>query len=387
MNNPIVEAGRLGQSFWYDTLSRALLTSGELREMVEKDGIAGVTSNPTIFEKAMDGSGDYDHSLRALVQSGIQDPKTLYEQLAIEDIRGAAELLHPTYLRTAGADGFVSLEVSPYLAHDTEGSVAEARRLFRAVGRQNIMIKLPGTREAAPAIERLTAEGVNVNVTLLFGLDAYRRCAEAFVAGLERLAASGGDLRRVASVASFFLSRIDAVVDERVEAQLARGVGEERRRQLESLPGKVAIANAKLAYVQHQELVASARWKALEARGARPQRLLWASTGTKNPAYPKTLYVDALIGPNTVNTVPAETFRAFREHGRPRSSLGEGVPEARATMKSLADAGISIDEVTDGLLEKGITSFCSSFDALLGTLERKRQKMAAETTASHPSPA
>jgi transaldolase/glucose-6-phosphate isomerase len=387
MTNPIVEAGRLGQSFWYDTLSRALLASGELRAMVEQDGIAGVTSNPTIFEKAMDGSTDYDPSLRALVGRGVRDPKTLYEQLAVEDIRGAAELLHPTYVRTAGADGFVSLEVSPHLAHDTEGSVAEARRLFRAVDRENIMIKLPGTREAAPAIERLTAEGVNVNVTLLFGLGAYRRSAEAFVAGLERLTASGGDPGRVASVASFFLSRIDAAVEERVAAQLARGAREDRKRQLESLPGKVAIANAKLAYVDYQELVASERWKALAARGARPQRLLWASTGTKNPAYPKTLYVDALIGPNTVNTVPAETFRAFREQGRPRSTLAEGVPEARATMKSLAEAGISIDEVTDGLLEKGIASFSSSFDTLLGTLERKRQKMAAETTASPSAPA
>jgi transaldolase len=338
MTNPILDAGRLGQSFWYDTLSRALLTSGELRAMVEQDGLAGVTSNPTIFEKAMDGSSDYDDSLRALVMNGIRDPKTLYELLAIEDIRGAAEVLQPTYAKTAGADGYVSLEVSPHLAHDTEGSVVEARRLFRAVGRENIMIKLPGTREAAPAIERLTREGVNVNVTLLFGLDAYRRSAEAYVAGLEGRLANGGDLRSTASVASFFLSRIDAVVDEQVAAQLGGNPQRERKDQLEGVRGRVAIANAKLAYVHYQELVASARWKVLEARGARPQRVLW------------------------------------------------GVAEAHATMKTLAEVGISIDEVTDGLLEKGIDAFSSSFDRLLDTLERKRQAIAGETIAEHPAP-
>jgi transaldolase/glucose-6-phosphate isomerase len=385
MTKPILEARRLGQSFWYDTLSRALLTSGELQAMVEEDGIAGVTSNPTIFQKAMAGT-DYDRDLQGLVASGIDDLRTLYEMLAIEDIRGAAALLHPTYVRTAGADGYVSLEVSPRLAHDTEGSVAEARRLFHTVARENIMIKLPGTPEAAPAIERLTAEGVNVNVTLLFGLDAYRRSAEAYLAGLERLAARGGELRRMASVASFFLSRIDAAVDERLAAQLRRAPGEERRRQLESVRGKTAIANAKLAYVHYQELVASERWKALERLGARPQRLLWASTGTKDPSYPKTMYVDALIGPDTVNTVPAETFLAFREHGQPRLTLTEGVPEARSVLMTLAEVGISIDEVTDELLEKGIEAFSSSFDKLLGTLEHKRQAITGETSAAGHAP-
>jgi transaldolase len=386
MTNGIREAGKLGQSFWYDTIDRGMLTSGQLRAMVERDGLAGVTSNPTIFEKAMGAAAEYEPQLRDLVSSGVSDAKALYEQLAIEDIRGAAEVLRPVYLNTAGGDGYVSLEVSPHLAHDTEGTVAEGRRLFRAVGRENVMIKVPGSREGVPAIERLVAEGVNVNVTLLFGLDAYRACAEAHLAGLERLVARGGDAGRVAGVASFFLSRIDTVVDERIAKALAGQPGEGERVRLEGLRGKVAIANAKVARSEYLAMIATPRWKALAAKGARPQRLLWASTGTKNPAYSKTMYVDHLIGPDTVNTVPAETYLAFREQGRARLTLDEGLDEARATLKSLAEVGISLDEVTAALLEAGIASFAKAFDKLLVTLERRRQALVGQMGAQPAAP-
>jgi transaldolase len=386
MANAILEAAKLGQSFWYDTLSRQMLTSGQLQQMVEREGLTGVTSNPTIFEKAMGGSADYDAQLRTLVASGVVDPKALYEQLAIEDIRAAAAVLRPVYQRTSGADGYVSLEVSPYLAHDTAGTVAEGKRLFRAVGRDNVMIKVPGTPEGMPAIEELVAGGVNVNVTLLFGLQPYRACADAHLRGLERLAADGGDPGRVAGVASFFLSRIDTVVDERLEKALASDGGGERRAQLERLRGQVAVANAKAAYADYLTMKEGSRWRALAGRGAHPQRLLWASTGTKNPAYGKTMYVDPLIGAETVNTVPAETYREFRDHGQARLTLTEGLEEARATLLSLEQVGISLDEITDALLASGIESFRKSFDKLLSTLERKRQALQGQSAGQAVSP-
>jgi transaldolase/glucose-6-phosphate isomerase len=385
MKNPMREARTLGTSFWYDTLSRALLTSGELRGMVERDGLAGVTSNPTIFEKAMTRGLDYERSLRELAAVGSHDAKTLYEELALEDVRAAADLLRPVYDQFERADGFVSLEVSPHLAHDTDGSADEARRLFRAAGRENVMIKLPGTREAMPAIEHLTSEGINVNVTLLFGLDAYRACADAYIDGLEQLCANGDDPRRVAGVASFFLSRIDTAVDDRIAAKLKAGAGGEASARLARLRGKVAIANAKLAYQHYQELVASPRWLALAERGAHPQRLLWASTGTKNPAYPPTMYVDALIGPDTVATVPADTYRAYLAQGRPRPTLTERIDEARATLEMLADLGIGLDGVTHDLLEEGIASFSASFDRLLASLARRQVELRSELIGAQMS--
>jgi transaldolase/glucose-6-phosphate isomerase len=372
MKNAIREAAKLGQSFWFDTLSRRLLFSGELRHMIEEDGLRGVTSNPSIFEKAMVGTGDYDADLRALVDEGLRDAKAIYEELAIDDIRAAADLLQPAYLDSDRSDGFVSLEVSPHLAHSTEATVVEGRRLFHETERDNVMIKVPGTPEGMPAIARLIGEGVNVNVTLLFGLDAYRACALAYLDGLERLQASGGDLRRVTSVASFFLSRIDTAVDDRIAAALDENPDPDRSALLERVRGKVAIANAKLAYVHYQELIASPRWAALAARGAHPQRLLWASTGTKNPRYPKTMYVDALIGPDTVNTVPAETYRAFLESGRPPAvTLTRGVADAAEVMSALSALGISLDEVTDHLLDQGIATFSKAFDQLLAALDRQ----------------
>jgi transaldolase len=386
MGHAILEAGKLGQSFWFDTLSRRLIFSGELRHMIEEDGLRGVTSNPSIFEKAMVGTGDYDADVRALVREGLRDAKAIYERLAMDDIRAAADLLHPTYLRSNRADGFVSLEVSPHLAHSTEGTVVEARRLFHEVQRENVMIKVPGTPEGMPAIERLVGEGININVTLLFGLPAYRACAEAHLAGLERLQASGGDLRHVAGVASFFLSRIDTAVDDLIAAALGKQPDLETRARLEGLRGKVAIANAKLARAHYLELVGSRRWHVLAANGAHPQRLLWASTGTKNPAYRKTMYVDPLIGPQTINTVPAETYRAFLASGQPRSTLDQGLAEASDVMASLAAAGIDIDQVTDELLDKGIATFSAAFDKLLAALDRKVHEIAgSEASVGVPS--
>jgi transaldolase/glucose-6-phosphate isomerase len=385
MTNAIREAGKLGQSFWFDTLSRRLLFSGELRHMIEEDGLRGVTSNPTIFEKAMVGTGDYDADMRSLVGEGMRDAKAIYEDLAIDDIRAAADLLRPIYLDSDRSDGFVSLEVSPHVAHSTEATVVEARRLFHEVQRENVMIKVPGTPEGIAGIARLIAEGVNVNVTLLFALDAYRACADAYLDGLERLQAAGGDLHRVAGVASFFLSRIDAAVDDRIAAALAKNPDSDTRAQLEGLRGKVAIANAKMAYVHYLELVASPRWAALAARGAHPQRLLWASTGTKNPAYPKTMYVDELIGPDTINTVPAETYRAFLDSGHPAATLTKGVSEAAEVLATLSSLGISLDQVTDELLDQGITTFEKAFDKLLGALDRQVHQMAGAQVTS-PAP-
>jgi transaldolase/glucose-6-phosphate isomerase len=377
MANPIIEATKLGQSVWYDTLGRRMLTSGELRRMIEGDGLRGVTSNPTIFEKAMLGGDDYEASLRAHLAAGVRDPKALYERLAIEDIRAAAELLHPAYLASDRADGFVSMEVSPHLAHDTEGTIAEARRLFREIDRENVMIKVPGTREGVPAIERLTGEGVNVNVTLLFGLDAYRASAEAYTRGLEALLASGGDPHRVAGVASFFLSRIDALVDERIADALVTGPGPERRARIEGLRGKVAIANAKRAYVHYRQITSAERWRALAVSGAHPQRLLWASTGPKNPSYGKTYYVDPLVGPDTVSTVPGEVYAAFLRGGAPRPTLAEGAGEASETLAQLAAVGISLDQVTAELLDKGVRAFSTAFDKLLTGLAQERDRLEA----------
>jgi transaldolase/glucose-6-phosphate isomerase len=371
MGNPLVEVQRFGQSIWYDNISRGLLTSGELRRMVEQDGLLGVTSNPAIFQKAMAGSDDYLAATRALIAEGVEDPAELFERLAIEDIQLAADVLRPVHRETGKRDGYVSLEVSPHLADDTQGTLADARRLWGAVGRPNLMIKVPATPAGIPAIEQLIAEGVNVNVTLLFAVGVYARVVEAWLRGLERRAARGGELSGVASVASFFVSRIDTLLDPRIEAQADRG--------LRALCGRIAIANARLAYAHFQEIVRQPRWQALAARGAQVQRVLWASTSTKNSAYPKTLYVDELIGPDTVNTLPGETFEAFKKTGRPRNFLGEGfdaqLAEARAQIARLESAGISLAQATDELLADGVRKFVEPFDSLLATIARRRDEI------------
>jgi transaldolase/glucose-6-phosphate isomerase len=377
MANPLIDVQKFGQSIWYDNIRRGLITSGELQALVDSEGVLGVTSNPAIFEKAMAGSTDYDQATKALVNQGLHTSKEIYERLAVEDIQLACDVLYPVFLGTEGRDGYLSMEVSPYLAHDTKGTIEEARRLKQAIGRDNVMIKVPATPEGIPAIVQLISEGISVNVTLLFAVEAYDQVARAYIAGLEKLARSGGNVNKVASVASFFISRIDSLVDERVSQVIDRASDPKSIAALEHALGKTAIANAKLAYARYLEIKESDAWRALAARGARPQRLLWASTGTKNPKYAKTIYVDELIAAETVNTVPAETLRAFKSEGRPRSKMtedwAEGLDQAQELMVTLASVGIHMEKVAAELLEDGLRKFCDAFDDLLEAVERKRE--------------
>jgi transaldolase/glucose-6-phosphate isomerase len=376
LENPLRALQVLGQSVWLDYIRRSLITSGELRRLIDQDGLRGVTSNPAIFEKAIAGSSDYKEMLEAPDARAL-DAKALYERLAVRDIQDAADTLRPVYQETAKRDGYVSLEVSPLLAHDTAGTLDEARRLWRTVGRDNLMIKVPATPAGIPAIRQLIAEGINVNVTLLFAQDAYERVADAYVAGLEELAARGGDLTRVASVASFFVSRIDTAIDAIVEARLQASTDARQQDLLRGLTGTVAIANARLTYQRYQALFSGPRWQALAARGAQPQRLLWASTGAKNPNYRDVVYVEELVGPDTVNTIPPATFDAFRDHGRARASLVEDVDAARHTLAALADAGISLADTTDRLLAEGVQLFSDAFEKLLKAVEKQSREAGA----------
>src|SRR3989449_868144 len=344
--NPLVQLREFGQSPWYDYIRRGLITSGELKSLIDNDGLMGITSNPSIFEKAISGSTDYDQALKQIA-STVTGIKEIYETLAVQDIQDAADLMYSVYQQSQTRDGYVSLEVSPDLAFNTQGTIEEAVRLHKAVGRDNVMIKVPGTPEGLPAIEQLLSLGINVNVTLLFSVAVYEQVAWTYIAGLEKLAARGGDLKKIASVASFFISRIDTLVDSLLEAKLKEETHPLQKATLQSLMGKVAIANAKVAYLKFQEICNSPRFAALKAKGAKVQRLLWASTGTKNPKYPDTYYVDELIGPDTVNTMPAATFNAFRDHGRPRASLLEGMDEALATMSTLAGGQVDIEHITE----------------------------------------
>ena len=368
-DNPLLALRALGQSVWLDFIRRDLVQSGELARLVAEDDLRGLTSNPAIFEKAMVGGAEYADAIGGAARAGL-DAATVYESLAIEDIRAAADVMKEVHASSAGADGFVSLEVSPALANNTQGTLTEARRLWRAVDRANLMIKVPGTPAGIPAIRQLISEGISVNVTLLFARSAYEAAAEAYLSGLETLAAAGGNLAGTASVASFFVSRIDSAVDALLEARIA-AADAALAQKLKMLRGKAAIANAKLAYASFEKMLAGKRWKSLAAAGARPQRLLWASTGTKNPAYRDVLYVEELIGPDTVNTLPPATLAAFRDHGKPRSSIGEGLAEARLQLAELKQAGISLDSVTDRLLDEGVTLFADAFNKLLGALESR----------------
>jgi transaldolase/glucose-6-phosphate isomerase len=370
MPNPLTELQRYGQSVWLDYIRRSLITGGELRRLLDEDGLRGVTSNPAIFEKAIAGSADYEVPLRELTRRHDLDAKAAYEILAVHDIQDVADILRPTYESTGRRDGYVSLEVSPELAHDTQGTLDEARRLWKAVGRDNVMIKVPATPAGIPAVKALIGEGINVNVTLLFALDAYEAVAEAYIAGLEAYAARGGDPGRVESVASFFISRIDAAVDALVEARLKASESSFEQGLLKGLIGRVAIANAKLTYQRYKELYVGPRWAALAARGARSQRLLWASTSTKNPNYRDVIYVEELIGPDTVNTIPPATYDAFRDHGRLRLSLEEDLEDAQDTLDSLAESGIALGPVTDQLLADGCRIFVDAFAKLLGAVSK-----------------
>ncbi len=367
------ELAALGQSIWYDSIRRALLDSGGLQALIE-EGVTGVTSNPSILEKAIAGSADYDQALQQLVVEG-KSVVEIYETLVLEDIGRAADLLRPVYDRTDGADGYVSLEVSPTLADDTEGTIAEARRLFAALGRPNVMIKVPATPEGIPAVETLIGEGINVNVTLMFSLAHYDVVAEAYIAGLEKLAADDSDLSRVASVASFFVSRVDTAVDRQLD-NLQYPIS-----NTESLKGKIAIANAKSAYARFRETFSGERWERLAAQGARVQRPLWASTSTKNPLYPDTLYVDGLIGPDTVDTVPPATLDAFHDHGTVALTLEEGLDEARDQLARLAELEVDLDAITQKLQDDGVAAFAKSFEALLTSIAGKRDRLLAPPEA------
>ncbi|MFZ1398370.1 MAG: bifunctional transaldolase/phosoglucose isomerase [Candidatus Promineifilaceae bacterium] len=360
------ELFELGQSVWYDNISRALLESGEMQALID-DGVVGVTSNPSIFEKAIAKSSDYDGAIRQLAQAG-KATNDIYEAMALEDIGAAADLFRPVYDKTGGVDGYISLEVSPTLARDTEGTIAEARRLFATLNRPNIMIKVPATPEGIPAIETLIADGININVTLIFALSSYEDVMNAYISGLEKRLAAGQPIDNISSVASFFVSRVDSAVDKALEA---KGNTE--------LQGKIAIANAKVAYARFQQVFGNARWHALAENGARVQRPLWASTSTKNPNYSSTLYVDTLIGPDTVNTVPPETVVAFKEHGTVAITLSEGVEDAAGQLGALANLGIRLDEITEQLQVAGVDSFAKAFESLMESIDGKRQAILAET--------
>ncbi len=381
--NPLLVLEDFGQSIWLDYLRRNSLENGEFKRWIDQDGASGLTSNPTIFEKAIAGSHDYDDAIRTLVLEG-KNIAEMYQILTLEDIRHAADLFRPTYDRLNGADGFVSLEVSPGLAHDTDGTVAEARQLWAAVNRPNLFIKVPATREGLPAIQQLIGEGINVNITLLFGLPRYRQVAQAYLAGLETLAAGGKPLGRVASVASFFLSRIDVLIDPLLEKiSLERGTDSER---LASLRGQVAIASAKVAYQIYKEIFASDRYRKLAQMGAQPQRLLWASTGTKNPEYSDVKYVEPLIGRDTINTLPVETLNAYRDHGSPALSLEAGAQEATHVLEGLHQVGIDLDAVTQQLEDEGVAKFNQAFEQIPCLAWRKAHCLAANTGAALTSP-
>ncbi len=362
--NPLRGLLEYGQSPWMDYVRRDLLTSGTLKKLIQEDGLMGMTSNPTIFEKAITGSKDYADILESPEAKKL-DAKGVYEKIAIRDVQDATDIFRPVYQQTKRRDGYVSLEVSPLLANDTQGTIAEARRLWKSVGRENVMIKVPGTVEGLPAIRQLLEEGLNINITLLFAQSFYEQVAEAFLSALESRAKKGQDISHIASVASFFVSRIDTLVDSQVDAKLKTETDANRRALLTSLQGKIAIANARFTYRKYQELYGAPRWKALAAKGAQTQRLLWASTSTKNPKYRDVLYVEELIGADTIDTIPPATFDAFRDHGRLRPSLTENVEEAAKTMASLEKAGISMKEVTEKLVVDGVKLFADAFNQLL----------------------
>ncbi len=372
--NPLQELLNYGQSMWLDYIRRDLFTTGKLRQMIANDGLRGMTSNPAIFEKAIADSSLYDDVLKSLASRKDLDATGAYEQLAIRDIQDAADALRPVYEESNFRDGYVSLEVSPYLARKTQETIEEARRLWKAVQRENVMIKVPGTAEGLPAIRQLIGEGININVTLLFAQEVYVKVAEAYIAGLEDLAARGGNLKKMASVASFFISRIDSLIDSMLNDRIKNTSDAGQQSLLKSVLGKVAIANGKLTYQRYQQIFSGPRWQALAAKGAQTQRVLWASTSTKNPAYRDVIYVEELIGPDTVNTMPPATVDAFRDHGRLRNSLTEDIPAAEKAMADLARTGISMKEVTDKLTDDGVKLFADAFDKLLAAVAKSTSK-------------
>jgi transaldolase/glucose-6-phosphate isomerase len=375
--NPVKALEAHGQAVWLDFLARGFVAKGDLKKLIDSDGVKGVTSNPSIFEKAIGSSDEYDEPIGKALKSGDRPVAELFEHLAIEDIQHAADVLRPVYDQLKGDDGFVSLEVSPYLAMDTKGTIAEAEHLWKEVGRKNLMVKVPATPEGLPAIEHLIGEGISINITLLFSQKVYVQVAEAYLAGLEKYVADGGDPSHVASVASFFVSRIDSAVDKQLDEKIAKANDPTEKARLSALKGKIAIANAKMAYQDYKKLFSGPRWDKLAARGAKPQRLLWASTGTKNKAYSDVLYVEELIGRNTINTVPPATLDAFRDHGKLRDSLEENIDDAKGVLAGLEKSGISLDAITAELVRDGVKLFADAADKLYGAVAHKRAAVIA----------
>jgi transaldolase len=368
--NPLLVLQSFGQSIWIDFISRGLLNSGDLQRMIEEDGVGGVTSNPSIFEKAITGSHDYDSEINHLITSGKMSEE-IFQILTVEDIQNTADLFRPVYNRLNANDGYVSLEVSPLLANDTAQTIVEARRLWKLVNRPNVMIKVPGTKAGVPAIRQLISEGINVNVTLLFGLPRYKEIADAYISGLEMLTEQGKPLERVSSVASFFLSRIDVALDPILE-KISKEGSQNISPTAHSAIGEVAIASAKSAYEIYHQMFQTERFARLQIKGAQPQRLLWASTSTKNPAYSDVKYIEALIGPNTINTIPVETLESYRDHGKPAMLLDSDVEEAHQVLSSLAYLGINLDKVTQQLEDEGVEKFSKAYYQLMNALESKR---------------
>ncbi|MBF2009104.1 MAG: transaldolase [Chlorogloeopsis fritschii C42_A2020_084] len=375
--NHLLEIKSYGQSIWMDNLSRDIIQSGELKDLVENKGICGITSNPTIFEKAIANNAMYDRDIEAGVRAGLPTYK-IYESLVFKDIRDACDILRPVYEASNGLDGYVSIEVPPTIAHDTEATIAEARRYFQEIGRENVMIKIPGTESGLPAVEQVISEGINVNITLLFSVQSYINTAWAYIRGLEKRAAEGKDISKIASVASFFLSRIDSNIDGKIDAKLAKGVDDLNvEAKLRKIRGKVAIANAKIAYQEYKKIVQSDRWQALAAKGAKVQRLLWASTSTKDPQYNDVMYVDELVGSETVNTLPPATIEACADHCDVANRVETDVEEAYNLIESLKDPDVNIDinTVMDELLVEGIDKFVKPFESLMNSLENKVKQL------------
>ena len=370
--NPLVGLKELGQSVWLDNLSRKLIKSGELKRLMDEEGLTGITSNPTIFQKAITGSTDYDTSLQGMLDQGIQDERELFLGLMTEDVSLAADRLWPVYQSTKGLDGFVSIEVSPNLAYDTEATLAEARRLFSGIAKKNILVKVPATKQGLPAIEQLTSEGVNVNITLLFSAKRYEEVAEAYLRGLERRMDQGQSIHGITSVASFFVSRVDTLTDKLLEARLSSAGSKAEKDKISTLLGEAAVANAKIAYKKYKEIFAGKRFSTLKEKGGRLQRLLWGSTGTKNPKYSDIKYVEELIAPDSINTMPETTMMAFKDHGQVKITINDTLEEAERLFPELKSIGIDIGEVTEQLEREGVQLFSDSFFSLLKEIAKKK---------------
>ena len=380
MNNPLLHLKTFGQSVWYDNIDRAQLLSGQFHRLIDEDGIVGTTANPTIFEKSISSGHAYDEQMQQLISEG-KSTQEIYEALVITDIRRVADLLRPIYDRTHGQDGFVSLEVSPDLAQDTEGTLSEVRHLWKTLDRPNLMVKIPATPEGIPAIRQALSEGININITLIFSLANYRQVANAYLSALEKRIAEGKDISHIASVASFFVSRVDVLVDQLLEDKIRATSNRTMQEKLKALEGKAAIANARLVYQEFKRIFNSPRFQVLKESGAYVQRPLWASTSTKNPAYRDVLYAEELIGPDTVDTMPLQTIENFRDHGRVRLSIEDDIPQAKAELVTLEEVGISYTQVTQQLQEEGVQKFAESFHKLFKGIEEKQKAFQERTVA------